>query len=115
MVVTSPVLVCCIEPNDTLLWCREVEVRLVAEAGLSFAVVDNAAFRSFAQLLIQIGSKHGNIDVDEVLYGRRAIRDAVFAQMKECQKEIQKQVAISYQHKAVSFCTDMTTDDGAVH
>ena len=63
MVVTSPVLVCCIEPNDTLLWCREVEVRLVAEAGLSFAVVDNAAFRSFAQLLIQIGSKHGNCRV----------------------------------------------------
>ena len=37
------------------------EERLVAQAGLSFAVVDNPASRSFAQLMIQIGSKYGNI------------------------------------------------------
>jgi hypothetical protein len=90
---------------------KTAEVRLVCEAGLSFAVVDNPAFRSFAQLMIQIGSKHGNIDVDDVLYGRRTIRDTVFEKMSECQKEIKKQVAISSRRNAVSFCTDMTTDD----
>ena len=40
---------------------KTAEVRLVAQAGLSFAVVDNPALRSFAQLMIQIGSKYGNI------------------------------------------------------
>jgi hypothetical protein len=90
---------------------KTAEVRLVAQAGLSFAVVDNPAFRSFAQLMIQIGSKHGNIDVDDVLYGRRTVRDAVFDKMTECQNEIKKQVAISSKHNSVSFCTDMTTDD----
>jgi len=90
---------------------KNAEVRLVAEAGLSFAVVDNSAFRSFAQLMIQIGSKHGNIDVDDVLYGRQTVRDSVFQKMQECKNEIKKQVAISAKHKAVSFCTDMTTDD----
>jgi len=90
---------------------KSAEVRLVVEAGLSFAVVDNPAFRSFAQLMIHIGSKHGNIDVDEVLYGRQTTRDAVFEKMLECQKEIKKQVAISSKNNAVSFCTDMTTDD----
>jgi hypothetical protein len=90
---------------------KSAQVRLVVEAGLSFAVVDNPALRSFAQLMIQIGSKHGNIDVADVLYGRHTTRDAVFEKMNECQNEIKKQVAISSKHNAVSFCTDMTTDD----
>jgi hypothetical protein len=90
---------------------KTAEVRLVAEAGLSFSFVDNPALRSFAQLMIQIGSKHGNIDVNDVLYGRQTIRDAVFDKMYDCQTEIKKQVAISAKHNAVSFSTDMTTDD----
>ena len=29
MFVISPVPVCCIEPNDTLLWCREVDYNIL--------------------------------------------------------------------------------------
>ena len=61
--------------------------------------------------MILIGSKHGNVDVDDVLYGRQTVRETVFEKMKECQIEIQKQVAASARNNAVSFCTDMTTDD----
>lgn len=84
---------------------------MLLKLDLPFAVVDNAALRPFAQLMIQLGSKHGNISIDDVLYSRQTVRDALFAKINECRNEIKKQVTISSQHKAVSFCTDMTTDD----
>jgi hypothetical protein len=67
------------------------------------AVVDNPCFRSFAQLMIQTGSKYGSIAVEDVLYGRQTVRDAVFESTLECQKEIKKLVVISSKYKAVAF------------
>lgn len=90
---------------------KTAEVRLVAEGGLSYAVVDNPAFRSFAQLMIVIRSRHGSIDVDDVLFGRHTVQDTLFENMTECQSKIKKQISVSCKHHAVSFCTDMTTDD----
>ncbi len=90
---------------------KDAEVRLVVEGGVSFLFVDNPGLRSFAQLMIQIGSKHGNVDVNDVLYGRQTIRNETFKKMKLCQANIKKQVALSSRYGAVSFCTDMTTDD----
>ena len=69
--------------------------------------MDNPALRSFAQVLIQIGAKYGNVDIDTVLYGRKT----VFNKMEKCQQEIKVQVLESLKYNAVSFCTDMTTDD----
>jgi hypothetical protein len=86
-------------------------VRLVVEAGLPFAIVENAGLRSFAQHMISIGSKYGNVSVDDVSYGPHTVRDTVFDKMKECQDEIKRQVATSSTYHAVSFSTDMTTDD----
>jgi hypothetical protein len=90
---------------------KNAEVHLVVEAGLSFAVVENSGLRSFAQQMILIGSKYGNVSVDEVLYGPHTVRDAVVDKMKECQDEVKRQVAASSKFHGVSFCTDMTTDD----
>ena len=89
---------------------KEAEVRLVVEEGTSFAIVENNGLRAFAQLMIEIGSKHGNINIDDVLYGRDTVRDSVFTKMKECQSIIKKEIAASSKHNAVSFCTDMATD-----
>ena len=73
--------------------------------------MENNGLRAFAQLMIEIGSKHGNINIDDVLYGRDTVRDSVFTKMKECQSIIKKEIAVSSKHNAVSFCTDMATDD----
>lgn len=54
---------------------KNAEARLVVEAGLSFAVVENPAFLAFAQQMISIGSKYGNVSPEEVLYGRQTVRD----------------------------------------
>jgi hypothetical protein len=72
---------------------KNAQVHLVVEAGLPFAIVENAGLRSFAQHMISIGSKYGNVSVDDVLYGPHTVRDAVFDKMKECQDEIKRQVA----------------------
>ena len=48
---------------------KDSEVHLVVEAGVAFAVVSNQGFRNFAQQMISIGSKHGNINIDDALYG----------------------------------------------
>jgi len=90
---------------------KEAEVRLVVEGGVSFAFVDNPGLRNFAQQMITIGAKHGNIDVEDVLYGRHTVRQSVFNKMHECQEVIKKNVQSSARQNAVSFCTDITTDD----
>jgi len=90
---------------------KDSEVCLVVEAGVASAIVFNQGFRNFAQQMISIGSKHGNTDVDDVLYGPHTVRKAVFNKMRVCQDMIKKSVQSSFQHGAVSFCTDITTDD----
>jgi len=90
---------------------KNAEIHLIVEAGLPFAVVENSGLRSFAQQMILIGSKYGNINVDDVLYGPKTVRDVVVDKMKECQDEIKRQVATSSKFHSVSFCSDMTTDD----
>ena len=60
---------------------------------------------------MQIGAKYDNVDVDTVLYGRKTVTDEVFNKMEECQQEIKEQVLERLKYNAVSFCTDMTTDD----
>jgi len=90
---------------------KEAEVRLVVETGVSFAIVNNRGFRNFAQQMINIGAKHGNIDVDDVPYGPQTVRQSVFGKMRECQDLIKENVQASCRQHAVSFCTAITTDD----
>jgi len=71
---------------------KEAEVRLVVEAGVSFAVVNNLGLRNFAQQMISIGSKHGNIDVVDVMYGSLTVHQSVFHKMRECQELIKSSV-----------------------
>ena len=85
---------------------KEAEDKLVVLGGTSFALVDNPALRSFAQELIQIGAKYGNVDADTVLYGRKTVTNEVFDKMKECQQKVKVQVLKSLKYNAVSFCTD---------
>ena len=54
--------------------------------------MENNGLRAFAQLMIEIGSKHGNINIDDILYGRDAVRDSVFTKMKECQSIIKRKL-----------------------
>ena len=90
---------------------KEAEVKLVVFGVTSFALVDNPALRSFAQVLIKIGAKYGNLNVDTVLYCRKTVTDEVFNKMEEWQLKIKVQVLESLKYNAVWFCTDMTTDD----
>jgi len=69
---------------------KDSEVHLVVEAGVAFAIVSNQGFRNFAQQMISIGSKHGNIDIDDVLYGPHTVRQAVSNKMRVCQDLIKK-------------------------
>jgi len=57
--------------------------------------------------MISIGAKHGNIEVDDVIYGPHTVRREVFEKMTECQELVKKNAAASAQGKAVSFCTDI--------
>lgn len=90
---------------------KSCEVRFVVQSGMSFAAVENPGVKSFVQVMINIGSKYGNLDVEEVLYGRQTVKEAVFEKMNQCRQQIKDEVALSSLHKSVSFCTDMTTDD----
>jgi len=74
---------------------KEAKVRLVVEAGVSFAIVNNPGLRHFAQQMILIGAKHGNVAVDDVVYGPHTVRNAVFRKMSECQELIKTNVATS--------------------
>lgn len=54
---------------------KVAESKLVSGCHLSFNIVDNANLKSFAQTMIEVGAKYGNIAADSVLYGRKTIRE----------------------------------------
>ncbi len=81
---------------------KDAEVRMVVHCGTSFNILDNEAFRSYSQKMIEIGSKHGNMNIDDVLFGRQAIRRYAMSQVSDCQNEIKRQVKIAARYDAVS-------------
>ncbi|KAI6661971.1 Hobo element transposase HFL1 [Oopsacas minuta] len=98
-------------PNVECKAIKDAEVKMVVQGGTSFHFVENVGLREFAQLMVQMGSKYGNIDVADLLYSRQTIQRSTFLKMKECQELIRCKVAQYGQQKCVSFTTDLTTDD----
>ena len=72
---------------------KDAEVRMVVQGGTSFMFVDNPELRLFAQKMIQIGSMYGNLDVNDVLFGRETVKKSTFEKMNECQEKIKKSIA----------------------
>ena len=60
---------------------------MVVQGETSFHSVDNIGLRDFVQLMVQMGSKYGNIDVVDLLYSRSTIE-----KMNECQDKIDKKL-----------------------
>ena len=56
---------------------------MVVQGETSFHSVDNIGLRDFAQLIVQMGSKYGNIDVVDLLYSHQTIRRSTIEKMKE--------------------------------
>ena len=81
---------------------KEAEVRMVVHRGTSFNISDNEAFRNYSQQMIKIGSVHGNVSVDNVLFGQQAARRFVMDQVDKCQQKIKRQVKIAARCNAVS-------------
>ena len=54
---------------------KEAESKLVSGCHLSFSTVENGNFKAFAQTMIEVGAKYGNIAADSVIYGRKTIRE----------------------------------------
>ena len=62
---------------------KDAEVKMVVQGETSFHSVDNIGLRDFAELIVQMGSKYGNIDVVDLLYSHQTIRRSTFDKMKE--------------------------------
>ena len=90
---------------------KDAEVKMVVQGGTSFHFVENNGFRDFAKLMVQMGSKYGNIDINDLLYSRKTIRRSTIDKMNDCQAKIREKVAQYGTQKCVSFTTDLTTDD----
>ena len=67
---------------------KDAEVRMVVQGGISFMFVDYPGLRSFAQKMIQVGSKYGYLDVNDVLYSRETVKKATFEKKIDCQEKI---------------------------
>lgn len=67
---------------------KVAESKLVSGCHLSFNIVDNANLKSFAQTMIEVGAKYGNIAADSVLYGRKTIREKTLQMVVDVQAKI---------------------------
>lgn len=90
---------------------KVAESKLVSGCHLSFNIVDNANLKSFAQTMIEVGAKYGNIAADSVLYRRKTIREKTLQMVVDVQAKI-----VSCMHKAakdgaISMVTDMWSDN----
>ena len=89
---------------------KDAEVRMVVQGGTSFMFVDNPGLRLFAQEMIKIGSIYGNLNVDDVIFGRETIKKCTLEKMTECQEKIKKSIMECSLNKMISFTTDLATD-----
>ena len=84
---------------------------MVVPGGTSFMFVDNSGLRSFAQKMIQIVSKYGNLDVDDAFYGREIVRKSTFEKKIEFQEKIKNSIQGCSLTKEVSFAAHLASDN----
>ena len=90
---------------------KVAQAKLVSGCHLSFNVVENYNFKSFSQTMIEIGAKHGNIQVDTLLYGRKTIREKTLQMVDDIRASIVANIAEAAKSGAVSMVTDMWSDN----
>ena len=64
-----------ISKEDQIL-IKDSQSALISGGILPIKFCDKQAFRNFAQVMLQIGSKYKNPEASKVLYGKTAIRES---------------------------------------
>jgi len=71
----------------------------------------NANFKSFAQTMIKVGAKYGNIAADSIIYGRQKIRENTLQMVTDVQANIESCIHKAAKDGAVYMVTDMWSDN----
>lgn len=90
---------------------KVAESKLVSGCHLSFNVLDNPNFKSFAQTMIEVGSRYGNVAADSVLYGRKTVREKTLQMVNDLQANIVCNIHKAAKDGAISMVTDMWSDN----
>jgi hypothetical protein len=90
---------------------KVAESKLVSGCHLSFNIADNANFRSFAQTMIEVGAKYGNIAADSVIYGRKTIREKTLQKVADVQANILSCIHKAAKDGPICMVTDMWSDN----
>ena len=64
-------------PQNVKMNLRRSEAFFVGSGLPPFSVVDSKHLRLFCQSLIQLGAQHGNVNADNVLVGRKIVRNDI--------------------------------------
>ena len=87
------------------------EVEFVVSGMHSFAAVEDRGLLSLAQTLISIGVNNGNVEVQDVWYGRKTIQEYTVMQLREYWNKVRTLIAEPIQRGHVACTTDLWTDD----
>ena len=71
-----------------------------------FSIVEGVGFRRFAEKLISIGAKHGNVSVDDILPSARTVSRHVYTEAEKKRAELRK---VFEKQKRFAVTTDLWT------
>ena len=90
---------------------KVAQTKMVSGCHMSFNVVENETYKSFAQTMISVGAKYGNVKAASVLYGRKTIKEKTIDMAHKLRDQIKSNVQKAATEGSVSMVTDMWSDN----
>jgi hypothetical protein len=77
----------------------------------SFKSVEHTGLTNLAQTCIDIGARWGKIDIQDIWYGRRTIRDECYNKFISHKNKIKNEIQIYAKDRTLSATADLWRDD----
>ena len=82
---------------------KQAQLNFSVDTLTSFNLHESDGMLEFCNFLIEFGAKHGAVKAEDVLYGRRAIKNEAFQKASEIPENISKKI----EGKGISFTSDL--------
>ncbi|CAF4177497.1 unnamed protein product [Rotaria sordida] len=89
---------------------KNLQAQWVCQSIRPFSIIEDNGLRRLIQECISIGSRHGNINVDQVLRGADATAAHVSKLAEEHRVRISEELLEPLENDAITFCPDMWSD-----
>ncbi|CAF1481339.1 unnamed protein product [Rotaria magnacalcarata] len=98
-------------PEKYKLKLKDAELKFVVAGSHSFNSLENGGILTLIQTSIEIGANFGLVDVQDIFYGRKTIREEVLLKFTQYTNQIRSLLDEPIQQHCVAGTADVWTDD----